>query len=1113
LKTDLPLQLRVFMALCWTATVATAVAWAQDPAPKAGKESSSRALPPWQRVLKGEDATRVRVLEKTLAEFDAQGEFGGAVAPARELLAIRRRAQGDDHWETVDARERLRMFERVASLPRDGQEALDMASQENERAAKLYAQRKFAEAATLFRHSLSVFRDVLGEEYAQTALSYNNLATALDDSGQHSESEPLFEKALSISRRTLGELHPRTAGGYERLGVSLHNQGRFGEAEPNLRKDLDIRLRIFGEESPAAANGYTEVAINLRNQGRFSEAEPLSLRALHLRQRLLGDNHDDTAAAYDNLANNLESQGRLALAELNRRTALAIWLRIGGDNGPSTVIGYNNLAGTLNRQGKYQEAEQFHRTALAILLATGRENTREAASAYNNVAMDLLGQGKNRQSEEPARKSIEISRRVLGENHPGLATDYNSLASILYAESKYAEAESTLERAVAIGGRSSRDNPVGNAISYGNLAAAQIALGKYTEAERTSRQAIAIRRQLFGNSHPDTVNALCELANCLIAQGRYVEAEAVGREAGRGFIVAWSRLSFSGLGRAESAAERSPLPTLAVLHARFKRDDEAWQQWEQSLARGLFEDLSTARSQYLTPDERRRREGLLGQAKAIENQIRAALSAKPSQTRSEKQLPELEKRRLAVKNSITQLDSSLASKYARTSWEVFTLERIQAHIPADAALIGWIDRKTQVKAADPQGDHWACVVRSRGAPKWIKLPGTGPNQAWTPADDQLTGAVHHLLRDGLSSAWQKPLVALANQRFEPCAVALNASGELPAVTHLIILPSQALAGIPIEALLESWLPTALRYVVSYAPSATLFAWLRERGGEEQKKQAPSRRLLALGDPIPAPPDGPDAMPAARRADALLRESRGPVYDRLPGSRREVEAIAKLFDRNVVYLGSTASETSLESLRASGELGRFAVIHFATHCKIDDGIPMNSCLLLSQVNLPGAGAALALDQPVYDGTLTAGEVMSTWKLNTELVVLSACQTGLGRSAGGEGFVGFAQAFFVAGARSLILSLWEVDDRATSLLMSRFYQNWLGRRPGLLHPISKVEALREAKSWLRGLMTEEIDTELKSIARGEVRQKISPTAVAHPFGHPYYWAGFVLMGDPG
>src|SRR5947209_3366965 len=104
------------------------------------------------------------------------------------------------------------------------------------------------------------------------------------------------------------------------------------------------------------------------------------------------------------------------------------------------------------------------------------------------------------------------------------------------------------------------------------------------------------------------------------------------------------------------------------------------------------------------------------------------------------------------------------------------------------------------------------------------------------------------------------------------------------------------------------------------------------------------------------------------------------------------------------------------------------------------------------------------RPIGGGRSTAGEVLATWRLRAELVVLSACETGVGRYGGGEGFVGLSQALLLAGTRSVVLSLWQVHDTATALLMTRFYQNILGKRDGLGKPMPKAVALREAKTWL-------------------------------------------------
>jgi CHAT domain-containing protein len=268
-----------------------------------------------------------------------------------------------------------------------------------------------------------------------------------------------------------------------------------------------------------------------------------------------------------------------------------------------------------------------------------------------------------------------------------------------------------------------------------------------------------------------------------------------------------------------------------------------------------------------------------------------------------------------------------------------------------------------------------------------------------------------------------------------------------------------MAGVPVEALTD-------RFVVSYAPSATVFAGLH---GDRPAAGEPS--LLAVGDPTD-PGDG--AAP-------------------LPGTRAEVAAVARLFANPRVLLGADASEANLDQL-AGGDLGRFRYIHFATHGLLDDRRPLASALAL-------AGG----------GRLTAERVLRTWKLQAELVTLSACNSGRGEYTGGDGYLGFAQAFFRAGARSTVVSLWPVDDRATALLMGRFYAALLGT-PG----VGKAEALAEARRWLRDLPAAEVakfDRELPAdVPRGTRREGDVPTGSdAKPFAHPRYWSAFVLIGD--
>jgi CHAT domain-containing protein len=282
----------------------------------------------------------------------------------------------------------------------------------------------------------------------------------------------------------------------------------------------------------------------------------------------------------------------------------------------------------------------------------------------------------------------------------------------------------------------------------------------------------------------------------------------------------------------------------------------------------------------------------------------------------------------------------------------------------------------------------------------------------------------------------------------------------------------------------------------------------------------------------------------------LAGTRGLGFVPLPGSRGEVEHIESLFKQvngggsTTTLLGPDASEQTLDQMAHADTLRQFRYLHFATHAVFNDQSAMNSALILSQDDVPDPYERLVAGLEVYDGKLTADQITRTWKLDADLVTLSACKTALGRRVGGEGMIGFSQALFIAGARSLLLSLWEVDDVATQLLLTRFYENLLGHyhipRDGVESgtPMSKAKALREAKNWLRQASPEEIratlecyettprrDTsestttpsdEAPNVIRGELdtRPAAGPRKPQsrHDYSHPYYWAGFILIGDP-
>ena len=332
---------------------------------------------------------------------------------------------------------------------------------------------------------------------------------------------------------------------------------------------------------------------------------------------------------------------------------------------------------------------------------------------------------------------------------------------------------------------------------------------------------------------------------------------------------------------------------------------------------------------------------------------------------------------------------------------------------------------------------------------------------------------------------------------------------LHGVKNLIVIPSGAMLGIPLETLTNgAGELLGDLYSVSYSPSATVYAWLREQASGAR---AEGKRALLVGDPPLSARDlkemnGSGPGPALAAMDATRLQYPGwssqalrgvpdslALLPRLIWSRREIMDLAAIFPASDLLLGPAASEPTVVKLADSGALAQFNVIHLATHALVDDARPERSAIVLSLVDLPDPTAAALEGRRIFDGLVTAKEIVREWKLNADLVTLSACETALGKEVAGEGYVGLAQALLQVGARSVLVSLWGVNDRATSLLMHRFYQNWIGQRrdsggdsPGM----SKGEALREAKQWLR-----------------QYRDETGKT----PFAHQFYWAPFILIGD--
>lgn len=1117
----------------------------------------------WCRDVLGEEHPDTAVSYNNVAsDLDDLGKAAEAEPLHKKALAIRQKVFGDEHPETAGSCSNL--------------------------ASNLQAQGKAAEAEPLLRKALVINQGVHGEEHPNTAQSYNNLAANLNAQGKTAEAQPLYQKALTLRRKMLGEEHPGTALTYNNVAANLQAQAKYAEAEPLYQKALTIRRKVLGEEHPSTALSYNNVAANLQAQAKYAEAEPLYKNALSINQKVFGEDHPSTALSYNNLATILNDQGKAAEAEPLYKKALGIRRKVLGEEHPSTALGYNNLAANLHDQAKYAEAEPHFLRALAIYQSVLGEEHSSTALAYNNLAANLHAQGKFSEAEPLYRKSLTIWRKILGDEHPNTASGYRSAAGNLQAQGKAVEAEPYARQALAIYRKVWGEEHPDTALSYNNLAANLDDQGKVTEAEALYSKALAIWRKVMGEEHPDTALSYYNLAINFNIQGKSVGAADVLARAAATFEASRLAIAKTGLDRATFGAKHSPYSLLAATQARLGRSVEAWQAIENNLARGLLDQMTADAAVRLNPVEQRQRVDLAAKLKSFEPRLLLLVSTQKRSAAEQVELDSVlaECRKLSA--SLAELAASLSKREVASrqdiqralpvdaawiTWVDVTdhLGKVQEHwacllrstgepvwqkLPAMAKDGKWSAednalpsrlRKALTDAASREvvADLARQLHAQRIAPFESQL--LGVRRLYVAAVNEMANIPVDLLTDKYTISYvpSGTFVARLKGKPAPTGSGVLALGDpvfstekkkpdqpLPAGGLLInqVVPngpaSQALlkdgdvllkyAGVDLvstEQLLK------LIQEKANAKSIEILIW---RDGASGPRQVPPGKLgIAIAnDPAPK------AIAERRKVDQMLATRGGNDWAELPGTRVEVDALKTLFGDQVTALtDAAASEQRLDELRTQDKLKQFRYLHLATHGAANNVKAFQSVLILTQ-DRPAKEAIPQQGQPFLNGELSAGEVLEYWKLDAELVTLSACETALGRQGGGDGLLGFAQAFLVAGSRSVCLSLWKVDDTATALLMQRLYQNLLGRRPGLDKPMPKALALQEAKTWLRNLTVDEATKQTADLTKGVARGKGQPelpllpglpkgSTIAKdskPFAHPKYWAAFILIGDP-
>jgi CHAT domain-containing protein len=930
-------------------------------------------------------------------------------------------------------------------------------------------------------------------------------AAKLRDAGSYSEALARAEQALALREAALGSTHPDFASCLHQVGDLYRRQGNLARAEPLLRRALAIREAALGENHPAVASSLNNLAILARTQGLYVRAEPLFQRALAIQEALPGNDPLLIASALNNLATLYWEKGLYSQAEPLLQRALAIYEAAPGNNSPLVAHALNNLAGLYLQQALYDRAEPLYQRELTLQEESLGKNHPDVASALNNLAFLYVQQGLYGRAEPLYQRAIAIREAALGKNHPDLATSLDNLAELYINQGLYGRAGPLTQRALAIKEAAFGENHPSVAASFNVRAKLYMMQGLYGRAEPLYQRSLAINEAVFGKNHPDVELSLYDLALLRLAQHRLPEALPLLT---RALAISEQHLRQEALGFSESRLTlllQDLRTTEQFLYSLVREHPKDARVRRLALSAALLrkgrsseETASIFRSLYrsMGAEERDRLERLRG----LRTQLATLSLAGPGSLTP----ADYQQRLDALASEGDALEADLAKRSAplraltRLPPPAEIVDQVAASLPRDGALVellAYVDSPLGPQSAIPHS-------RSQGQLRYLALvlfPDTS-----TRALDLGPAAPINLaatrLRDELArrdAGFQTSAQALYQLAFRPLLPLLGNT------RRLFISPDGQLNLVPFAALHDGHHFLLDSFDLTYLTSGRdLLPRLQDRPSSSSVFVLADPDLHASPRTVTVASSGnaptlaghsgpPGSFSSTTRAD-LAATSWAP----LPGTRQEAESIQRLLPQTQLFLGPEATRERLFHLPTPG------VLHLATHGFFLEDAPvpegsravvkfgalgddalaprppdplLRSGLILASAPPTGPDAPDAASPPPDSAPVTALELAGLNLWGTQLVVLSACDTGRGDVKLGQGVFGLRRAFVVAGAETVVMSLWKVNDETTRALMEAYYRNLLAGQ-------GRSTALREA---------------MRSLRRTQA--------------HPHYWAPFISVGS--
>ena len=951
--------------------------------------------------------------------------------------------------------------------------------------------RAFNLAQNRYEQALKIRKKRYDWGHPELANSHSNLGNYYLAIGQDRVADKWLTSALRMRRQELPAIHPDLASSYYNMADLRFYQNDFKASFEYAEKAKDVRAQLYPNGHPSLGRSWLQIARYHQAQGRLVEAREAYQSAIQIFRRFPSQQMD-LANWHTRMGNSLEEEGRYAQALSQYDSAYQ--LRAGLFVVHSSISeSLNDMGNCYANLGDYGNALYIYQEALRVLQESPYQDQLYLSALYENLGTSCRRVGRLEEGLVYLEEAYGIKAKTLGGNDPDLGTSLINLGNAYLDLQEFTEAENYYKKALALAERAfgvghiSTLLPINNlGIFYYNQRKHQEALTYFTRAYEVAKasfperspalanylnnislahgrlqdpqQALSVAEEglsLFSEDQVEIPAAYLSLlqskARSLLAksqdQATLLEAYQTYAKATR-FLDATRLIYEDDLSRQTLVASNFEIfeGALSCLHALIEKGEagEDWEEaafnhFEKSKSLSLLDALLRSKGLNFNdlPETLKERENMILDKIGYWEKRRYDWLNSSSETDS--------------RDSIIQLNQEIAKwkgEHRTLMEEVKQMDARYYQLKYDQQLISSEQVRKELLFGEKGlieyflgQEHLYIFLLTPDQKQLFKVPFDFQLERWMAnireaitafptASTESANIFLEVFADYTHRIYEKVFAPLADQ-------------ALP--QELIIIPDGALSYLPFELLLEkypekiyrfkSYTYLIKRHQISYAFSATL---LHQMVTNYQVK--PSKFFLGIAPSFAE--DGP--------------------FDPLAYNQQEVERIGELMQPAQVSKYATVEEFKAEA-------PAYNIIHLATHGVLNDKADAFSYIALSPDSIEQDQGVL-FTRDLYD-----------MRLNAAMVVLSACETGLGKYQRGEGIISLARGFAYAGAKSTLTTLWSIDDETTKELMYQFYEN-------IQQNLPKDEALHQAK--IRFL---EEQSNIKA--------------------HPFYWAPFILIGDVG